>query len=146
MADGFVAPGYESIRAAFARGQEPDEGGAQLCVYRHGVKVVDVWAGRDRTNDRPFGEDTITMIMSCTKGAVAICANILVERGVLDVDAPVARYWPEFAAGGKADVTVAHLLTHSAGLFGFEPGIGFRYTDLFDSRLCAERLAAMAGM
>jgi CubicO group peptidase (beta-lactamase class C family) len=144
MADGTVAPGYEAVRAAFAKGQEPDEGGAQLCVYRHGVKVVDLWTGRDRANNRPFGEDTITMIMSCTKGAVAICANILAERGLIDVEAPVARYWPEFASGGKAGVTVAHLLTHSAGLLGFDPDIGFAYPDLLDSALCTQRLAEMA--
>ncbi len=138
---GMVAPGYQRIKEAFAEAQEKDEGGAQLCVYRYGKKVVDMWGGR--TNNRPYGEDTLAMIMSCTKGAVAVCANMLAERGLLDVEAPVARYWPEFAAGGKDKITVAHLLSHSAGLPGFDPDIGFCYTDLFDSELCTRRLGEM---
>src|SRR5215469_9386100 len=98
---GQVEPGFERVREAFARGQAIDEGGAQLCVYRHGREVVNLWTGRDVVKNRPYGEDTITVMMSCTKAAVAVCAHILAERGVLDFDAPVARYWPEFAAGGK---------------------------------------------
>src|SRR4029453_11151285 len=82
--------------------QANDPGGAQLCIYRHGEVVVDLWTGRDIANDRPYTEDTLTVLMPCTKGAVAVCAGMLAERGLLDVEAPVAKYWPEFAANGKA--------------------------------------------
>jgi len=67
--------------------QAADEGGGQLCVYRHGQKVVDLWAGRDKVNDRPYGEDTLTIIMSCTKGATAAVMHRLAERGLIDYEA-----------------------------------------------------------
>ena len=108
------------VRAA----QAADEGGGQLCVYRHGEKVVDLWAGRDKVNDRPYGEDTITVIMSCTKGATAAVVHRLAERGLIDYEAPVADYWPEFAAGGKGDARVWHLMSHSVGLPGVDPESG----------------------
>ena len=66
---GYVSRGFEGVRDAFASAQAADEGGGQLCIYRRGEKVVDLWAGRDPVNDRPYGEDAITVIMSCTKGA-----------------------------------------------------------------------------
>src|ERR1700743_3406814 len=125
---GSVSAGFEGVREAFAAAQAGDEGGAQLCVYRGGERVVDLWAGRDKIRGRAYGEDTITMMMSCTKAAVALCAHLLGERGQLDFDAPVARYWPEFAQNGKEEIRVRHLLTHTAGLHGFDPetGIGAR--------------------
>ena len=99
---GWVAPGYEPVRDGFLAGQAGDEGGAQLAVYRHGERVVDLWAGRDKVNDRPYGEDTITVIMSCSKGATAACVHILAERGLIDYEAPVTDYWPEFAQAARA--------------------------------------------
>jgi len=140
---GHVEPGFERVREAFARGQAIDEGGAQLCVYRHGREVVNLWTGRDVVKNRPYGEDTITVMMSCTKAAVAVCAHILAERGVLDFDAPVARYWPEFAAGGKENVRVRHLLTHSAGLVGYDPDEGVAPNDPLDWQAATDRLARM---
>ena len=101
-ASGYTARGYEGVREAFAAAQADDEGGGQLCVYRRGEKVVDLWAGRDRENDRPYGQETLTIIMSCTKGATAAAVHRLAERGLIDYEARVADYWPEFAAGGKA--------------------------------------------
>ncbi len=77
---GTVAKGYESVRDAFATAQAADPGGAQLCVYRHGERVVDLWTGRDIVNDRPYTEDTLTILMSCTKGATAVMAAMLAER------------------------------------------------------------------
>ena len=129
-AQGFVAKGYEGVRDAFAAAQATDEGGAQLCVYRHGERVVDLWAGRDKVNDRPYGEDTITVIMSCSKGAVATCVHILAERGLIDYEAPVADYWPEFATGGKADARIWHLMSHSVGLPGLDPESGVTANDM----------------
>jgi len=118
---GRVAAGFEPVRDAFFAAQQDDRGGAQLCIYRDGRVVVDLWAGHDVVNERPYSADMLTVLMSCTKAIVATCAHMLAERGVLDLDAPVPRYWPEFAQNGKADITVAHLLSHSSGLFGFDP-------------------------
>ena len=129
---GTVARGFERVKDAFAEGQEKDPGGAQLCVYRGGKKVVDLWAGRDREADRPYAEDTLGVLMSCTKATVAMLANIFVERGLLDLDAPVARYWPEFAGAGKAKVPVRFLLNHSAGLCGYGPEMKMSAHDILD--------------
>ena len=91
--------------------------GAAVCVYVDGVPVVDCWGGHaDAARTRPFGPDTIVSVASTTKGMVALCAHMLAERGKLDLDAPVARYWPEFAAAGKQDIPVRWLLSHRAGL------------------------------
>jgi CubicO group peptidase (beta-lactamase class C family) len=127
---GWVAPGYETVRDGFLAGQAGDEGGAQLAVYRHGEKVVDLWAGRDKVNDRPYGEDTITVIMSCSKGATAACVHILAERGLIDYEARVTDYWPEFAQGGKGDARIWHLLSHSVGLPGVDPESGVTANDM----------------
>lgn len=141
---GSVAAGFEKVRDAFVEGQRGDPGGAQLCVYRNGVRVVDLWAGRDVANDRPYEADTLTVLMSCTKGALAVCMSMLAERGLLDLEAPVARYWPEFAAAGKGDITVAHCLSHTAGLPVFQAGSGVGPRDLGDWSKCVQTLAAAA--
>src|ERR1700677_5273426 len=106
---GTVAAGFEAVETAFLAAQARDPGGAQLCVYRRGERVVDLWAGRDPANDRPYGEDGIGVLMSCTKGVVAVGVHILADRGLIDFDAPMARYWPEFAQAGKADITVRQI-------------------------------------
>src|SRR5258708_7387245 len=97
---GTVATAFARVREAFFAGQQDDRGGAQLCVYRDGKIVVDLWAGHDVVNQRPYSADTLTVLMSCTKAIVAVCAHMLAERGKLDLEAPVARYWPEFAQNG----------------------------------------------
>ena len=142
-AEGTVELGFESVRDAFAEGQAQDEGGAQLCVYRHGMRVVDLWAGMDKLNGRPFIADTITILMSCTKAVTAVCLHILAQRGLIDYDAPVARYWPEFAARGKASITVRDVLAHRAGLMGFDEETGIDGRDLFDWNRCTSALANM---
>ncbi|WP_218671447.1 serine hydrolase domain-containing protein [Microbispora sp. GKU 823] len=96
-------------------------GAAQLAVYQDGRLVVDLWAGGDPIGGRPVSGDSLGIVMSVSKGAVATCAHLLSQRGVLDLDAPVAHYWPEFSAGGKARIRVSDLLTHRAGLSGFNP-------------------------
>lgn len=141
---GSVDPGFETVREAFAQAQASDEGGAQLCVYRGGRKVVDLWAGRDIVNDRPYTDQTIAVMMSVSKGAVATCAHMLSERGLIDLDAPVAKYWPEFARNGKEAVTVSDLLSHRAGLTSFEPASGVGPRELLDWERCTTALAAMA--
>ncbi len=104
----------ETLEAAFARG---DELGASVAVTLDGESVVDLWAGwADEERTQPWQADTLVNLYSTTKGMTAICALRLVDAGLLDLDAPVARYWPEFAAAGKQDVPVRDLLTHRAGL------------------------------
>lgn len=141
---GSVARGFEGVRDAFLDAQSKDEGGAQLCVYRHGEIVVDLWAGRDSVNDRPYGEDAITVIMSCTKGATAAVIHRLAERGLLNYEARVADYWPEFAEGGKADARIWHLMSHSVGLPGLDPESGVSAQDMLYHERHIAPLQAMA--
>jgi CubicO group peptidase (beta-lactamase class C family) len=117
-ASGTTAPGFEGVRDAFdanfAKGLEI---GAAFSAYHRGQKVVDLWGGTaDVATNRPWDERALALVFSTTKGATAICANKLAQEGALDVDAPVAKYWPEFAAGGKGDLPVKFLLSHQAGL------------------------------
>lgn len=115
---GSTEPGFEAVRDAFAANFDQGlEVGAAFAAYHRGRKVVDLWGGvADRDRARPWEEDTTILVFSTTKGAVALCANMLAERGQLDVDAPVADYWPEFAEGGKEAIPVRQLLCHQAGL------------------------------
>jgi CubicO group peptidase (beta-lactamase class C family) len=115
---GTIAEGFEGVHEAFARNfVEHDEVGAACAVYVGGCKVVDLWGGiADVQTGAPYGEDTLQLVFSTTKGLTALCANLLAQRGHLDVDSPVARYWPEFAQAGKDEVTVRSLLSHKAGL------------------------------
>ena len=116
--DGHCEPRFTAVREQFfANFTERGDVGATVCVYLDGVRVVDCWGGHaDAARTRPFGPDTIVSVASTTKGMVALCAHMLAERGKLDLDAPVARYWPEFAAAGKQDIPVRWLLSHRAGL------------------------------
>lgn len=115
---GEVAPGYEGVRDAFAASFDgKPEMGAALAVLRRGILVVDLHGGvADARSGRMWSDDTLSVIFSCTKGLVSILAARLVQEGRLDYDAPVSRYWPEFAAAGKSGVLVRHLLAHRSGL------------------------------
>jgi CubicO group peptidase (beta-lactamase class C family) len=115
---GEVAPGFERVKAAFAANfEQHGEVGAACSVYHQGKKVVDLWGGvADEETGRRWAQDSIVLVFSSTKGATAICAHVLAQRGELDFDAPVAEYWPEFAAAGKQDIPVRWLLTHQVGL------------------------------
>ena len=115
---GYVASGFEEVRAEFERNfSERGEIGAAVAAYWRGEKVVDLWGGR-RTpkGDLPWNEDTMVIVMSTTKGLSAMTLAIANARGWLDYDAPIARYWPEFAQNGKAAITVRQLVGHEAGL------------------------------
>jgi CubicO group peptidase (beta-lactamase class C family) len=118
LVKGFTARGFEQVREAFAANLESGRDvGAAFAAYHHGHKVVDLWGGvADKESGRPWEEDSIILVFSTTKGATALCANMLAERGALDVDAPVAHYWPEFAQGEKNEIPVKFLLSHQAGL------------------------------
>ena len=115
---GMVAPGFEGVRDAFAKNfADGLEVGAAFSAYHDGKKVVDLWGGiADPATNRPWTENTIELVFSTTKGATAMCANKLAQEGKLDVDAPVAQYWPEFAAHNKDTIPVSFLLSHQAGL------------------------------
>lgn len=115
---GEVRPGFEAVREAFARNFDVNgEVGAAFTLYVRGEKVVDLWGGvADESTGRAWDEDTTVLVFSTTKGVAAICANLLAQRGELDLDAPVASYWPEFKAEGKENVPVRWLLSHRVGL------------------------------
>jgi CubicO group peptidase (beta-lactamase class C family) len=115
---GHVEPGFEGVRDAFARNfVEHGDVGAATALYVEGRKVVDLWGGTaDVATGRSYEQDTLQLVFSSTKGATAACANLLAQRGQLDLDAPVSTYWPEFAGAGKDGITVRWLLTHQAGL------------------------------
>jgi CubicO group peptidase (beta-lactamase class C family) len=119
---GELAAGFEPVREAFAANfAQHGDIGAAVCVYQYGRPVVDLWGGiADLETGRPWTRDTLQVVYSATKGATATAAHILAERGALDMDAPVAKYWPEFAASGKADIPVRWLLSHQAGLIALD--------------------------
>ena len=115
---GTVEPGWHGVADAFASNfAEHGEVGAACCLYIDGAPVVDIWGGAAETEPyRPWNRETIVIAYSCTKGVTAVCANQLIQQGRLDPEAPVAQYWPEFAANGKADIPVKWALSHRAGL------------------------------
>lgn len=139
---GHCDPRFEAVRTAFeANFRERGELGAAVAVTVGGETVVDLWGGwADGARSRPWERDTLVNVWSTTKGPTALCAHILADRGLLDLDAPVAFSWPEFAAAGKEEVLVRHLLAHRAGLSGLrEP---HTLQDLYDWELTTRRLAA----
>jgi CubicO group peptidase (beta-lactamase class C family) len=115
---GVVDDGFGAVMDEFARNfRDRGDVGAGCTAYVDGRLVVDLWAGTaDRRTGRPFEHDSATVIYSCTKGVMAVCAYLLVQDGRLDLDLPIAHYWPEFAQAGKERITVRHALAHRAGL------------------------------
>ena len=116
--DGFCTPRFARLRDAFARNfSEHAERGGAVAIWHRGETVVDLWGGwSDVARDAAWQRDTLVNVFSVSKALCAIACMRLVDDGRLDLDAPVARYWPRFAAGGKQDVTVRQLLSHQAGL------------------------------
>ena len=114
--DGFVADGFERVADVLAASLDSEIGlNASACL--DGELVLDAWCGwADPDAGIPWSKDTLAVMYSSTKGLASLCAQMLVDRGLLDVDAPVAEYWPEFAANGKADARVRHILNHSVGV------------------------------
>jgi CubicO group peptidase (beta-lactamase class C family) len=115
---GTCDPKFHLVRQEFERNlRERGEVGASVCVTLHGETVVDLWGGVARAEmQTPWTAETVSIVFSSTKGATALCAHMLASRGQLDLDAPVAAYWPEFAQAGKAQIPVKMLLNHQAGL------------------------------
>lgn len=141
---GTVAPGFEAVAAAFrhnfdARHATP-EVGAGFAVLRGDEVLVDLWGGHaDQKKTRPWRRDTLVNTYSSTKGVAAACTTLLEARGLIEYTAPVARYWPEFAAAGKGEITVEMLLSHQAGLSGLKTPLTM--TDLYDWARMADLLA-----
>ncbi|MDB5482432.1 MAG: serine hydrolase [Caulobacteraceae bacterium] len=148
MADGSVAgfthDAYAPVREAFesnlASGADV---GAAFAATVEGETVVDLWGGwADEARTKPWEKDTVVNVYSTTKTMTALTALLLADRGELDFDAPVARYWPEFAANGKERVKVSHLMSHSAGLSGWKERVTSR--DVYDWEKMTRLLAAQA--
>lgn len=116
--DGWYDERFAPVADAFVENYRvEDELGSAVAVVVDGRTVVDLWGGwADEARTRPWRRDTLVCMMSVAKGITAIAFNMLVDRGLVDLDAPVARYWPEFAQNGKADLPVRYLLDHRAGL------------------------------
>src|SRR5215510_539916 len=123
MADihGICSEEFSGVREVFGRNLDTGADiGASAAVFIDSEPVVDIWGGFfDAARTRPWERDTIVNMFSTTKTMTTLCALILAGRGALDLRAPVATYWPEFAAAGKARIEVRHLLGHTSGLAGW---------------------------
>jgi CubicO group peptidase (beta-lactamase class C family) len=135
---------FEPLRELFAAKLESGEDlGASLAVTMDGDMVVDLWGGwADEARTVPWNENTIACVFSTTKTMTALAALVLVDRGELDLDANVAKYWPEFAARGKAGIKVRHLLSHMSGVSGWDQPVTFE--DVYDWEKSTAMLAAQA--
>lgn len=118
LIQGECAPQFERVREVFSESFERgDEVGASVCITLEGETVVDLWGGHlDKEKTQPWQRDTLANVYSTTKGITSLAAHRLIEEGRLELDAPVAKYWPEFAAAGKSELPVRYLLSHQAGL------------------------------
>jgi len=138
---GQCAERFEPVRAAFESNfRERNEVGASVCVTLAGEPVVDLWAGAAGPDGSPWREDTIVNVYSTTKTMASLCLLMLADRGKIEWNAPVARYWPGFERNGKEGVLVRHVMSHSAGLSGFDPPVTAE--DLYDWESIAEHVAA----
>ena len=144
LVGGSVAAGWEPVREAFVANLESgEEVGCGVAAYHRGRKVVDLWGGHfDKDRSRPYQEDTLQLVFSTTKGITAIAVAMCVERGLLSYSEKVSTYWPEFAAHGKGDATVAQLLSHQCGLYTVDGDISL--AEALDWSTITARLAATA--
>ncbi|KAJ5628136.1 hypothetical protein N7490_010364 [Penicillium lividum] len=137
-------PAFDPVRALLQeRLSSGDELGASLCVNIDGKNVLDLWGGHaDVAKTQPWGKDTITAVWSCSKVVTNLAAMLLVDRGLLDVNEKVATYWPEFAANGKENIKVSHVLSHTSGLPAWEFPVTFE--ELCDNKAATERITQQA--
>lgn len=143
MIHGYCAEAFSEVRRVFLENfTGRGELGAAFCVYLDGLPVVDLWGGfADEARTRPWERDTIVCMMSVGKAMAALGVHLLIDRGELELESPVARYWPDFAANGKDRTTVRQLIGHHAGLIYADdapPG------SLFDWQIMADALARQA--
>ncbi|WP_323120192.1 serine hydrolase domain-containing protein [Burkholderia alba] len=141
---GYAADKFGAVRDAFAGNLSSGaDVGASCCVTVEGETVVDLWGGSaDAAQTRPWEQHTIASVFSTTKTMTALTALLIADRGELDFDAPVARYWPEFAANGKAGIKVSHVMSHASGLSGWTTPL--KTDDLYDWEKMTSLLAAQA--
>ncbi len=144
MVSGSYESSFESLARQFIRNfNDHDEVGGSVCIRVCGETVVDLWGGWARPKtEEPWQKDTLSVVYSCTKAATALCAHILVDRGLLELDQLVSNYWPEFSKNGKEKVTVLMLLNHSAGVPAFREPL--KEGAYYDWQYMTERLAAEA--
>ncbi|TVS84128.1 serine hydrolase domain-containing protein [Mycobacterium helveticum] len=140
---GFCAPDFVRVREAFARNFAlRNEVGAAVAAWVDGDLVVNLWGGSaDAAGTRPWRQDTLTTVLSGTKGLSATCVHQLADRGELDLQAPVARYWPEFGQAGKRDITLAMVMSHRSGVIGPRNRMGWEEVADWD-HVCAQLAAA----
>src|SRR5882757_2784220 len=142
--EGTCDPRFQAAADAFQKNFDTGADlGASFCATIEGEVVVDLWGGfADEARTRPWEKDTIVNVYSTTKTMTALTALMIADRGALDFDAPMKCYWPEFAANGKADIKVSHLMAHSAGLSGWRERVTTE--DLYDWEKMTALLATQA--
>jgi len=138
---GDIHPDFWPVARALERQVRGSGGGAAVCIYHRGAPVVDIWAGVADARGRPWLHETTALSFSTTKGVTSTALHVLADRGLVDYDAPVAEYWPEFAASGKEDVSVRHVLCHEAGMYRLQGRIDHARRMLDWDHVC-EALAA----
>jgi CubicO group peptidase (beta-lactamase class C family) len=141
---GFAEERFAGVRAQFqANFDSGQDVGASVCITENGKTVVDLWGGlADDATGKPWARDTIVNVYSLTKTMTALTALLVADRGELDFSAPVSKYWPEFAANGKKDIKVSHLMSHASGLSGWKEKMTTE--DLYDWDKATSLLAAQA--
>jgi CubicO group peptidase (beta-lactamase class C family) len=142
--EGHCDPRFDQLKATLeAQLTSGNELGAAIVVNIDGKNVVDIWGGySDEGQTQPWTKDTIVNVWSCTKNVAALAVLIQIDRGVLDLEAPVAKYWPEFAQNGKDKVLIRHILSHTSGVAGWEDPITFE--EVCDASTSVDRLAKQA--
>src|SRR5579885_565226 len=140
---GSCDPAFTGVLDAFLENfAARNELGASVCVTVDGKTVVDLWGGLAAPGGDPWREDTVCVVYSSTKGASALCAHMAADRGLLDLDAPVTNYWPEFGAAGKEAARVSMMLDHSVGVPALRDALP--KGSVYDYEYMCERLAAEA--
>lgn len=141
---GYADSRFDKVREALQRRIDSGaELGASMAIVIDGEMVVDLWGGwTDKEKNVPWQENTLTNVWSTTKTVTALAALMLIDKGLLNVNQKVAHYWPEFAANGKADIELRHILSHTSGLSGWEAP--FQMEDLYDWERSTALLAAQA--
>jgi CubicO group peptidase (beta-lactamase class C family) len=142
MLQGTTHPDFADVANSLRRIlPKKSPGGAAVCVYHRGEKVVDIWGGTRDARGTPWEADTLSISFSTTKGVASTLLHVYADRGLVDYDTPVAEYWPEFAAGGKERVTVRQVLCHEAGLYAIADMVEHG-REMFDWEHMAGRIAA----
>ena len=139
--DGILHPDFSLVGETLRRQLARHKGGASVCVYHEGRKVVDLWGGERNEWGDPWLEDSLAPSFSTTKGVASTMMHILVDRGLVDYDDPVCKHWPEFAQAGKEDITVRHVMAHQSGLYHLRQMLDHA-EQMLDWELVTEAIAA----